>query len=219
MDPSYDRIAGQSKDRLAAISDGIFGVAMTLLLLELRAPDAASVRPGSERDLWHAIAGNGPAFLVYLMSFMTLGIFWVGQQTQLNHLARSDRNLTWLHLAFLFPVTILPFSTRLLTAFVAYRVALLAYWFNIFLLGAMLYLCWRYTDSANLADPKMPPHVKGAVCRRIVLAQTWYAAGAALCLLPISTYWSIGFIILVQLNYAFAPRGWFTRKSTARLLK
>jgi uncharacterized membrane protein len=213
MDPSYDRIAGQSKERLAAISDGIFGVAMTLLLLELHAPDPASVRPGNEWDLLRAIAGNGPAFLVYLMSFMTLGIFWVGQQTQLNQLARSDRNLTWLHLAFLFPVTILPFATRLLTAFVTYRVALLAYWLNIFLLGALLYACWRYTVAADLADPAMPEHVKAAVCRRIVIAQTWYAAGAALCLLPISTFWSIGFIVLVQLNYAFAPRGWFVSKA------
>ena len=215
MNNSYNFLAGQSVERLAVLSDGIFGVAMTLLLLELHAPDTASVRPGSEWDLWHAIVGNGAALAVYLMSFITLGIFWIGQQTQLNNLARSDRNLTWLHLAFLFPVTILPFSTRLLTAFVTYRVALLVYWFNIFLLGASLYACWKYTEAAGLVDPDVPGHVTGTVCRRIVTSQTWYAAGAALCLLPISTYWSIAFIITVQLNYAFAPRDWFARKKPA----
>ena len=51
------------------------------------------------------------------MSFVTLGIFWVGQQTQFNHLNRSERQLTWMHLAFLFGVTLLPFSTRLLAEF------------------------------------------------------------------------------------------------------
>ena len=39
---------------------------------------------------------------MYMMSFMTLGIFWIGQQTQLNHLARSDRSLSWIHMLFLF---------------------------------------------------------------------------------------------------------------------
>jgi len=61
------------------------------------------------------------------MSFIRLGIFWIGQQTQLNHLARSDRGLTWIHILFLFAVTILPFSTRLLAEFTENRVALVVY--------------------------------------------------------------------------------------------
>src|SRR5208283_315968 len=117
MITSYNRIAGQSVERLAALSDGIFGVAMTLLLLELHVPAKELIH--SEADLWQALAGLAPQLVVYLMSFITLGIFWVGQQTQLNHLARSDRHLTWIHLAFLFAVTLLPFSTRLLADFMA----------------------------------------------------------------------------------------------------
>ena len=54
-----------------------------------------------------------PAFVPYFMSFLTLGIFWVGQQTQLNRFARSDRNLTWIHLGFLLAVSLMPFSTGL----------------------------------------------------------------------------------------------------------
>jgi uncharacterized membrane protein len=72
------------------------------------------------------------------MSFLTLGIFSVGQQTQLNHLLQSDRDLSWIHLAFLFAVTLTPFSTMLLAEFVTFRLALLAYWCNILLLGAVL---------------------------------------------------------------------------------
>ena len=86
---SYNQIAGQNAERLAAMSDGIFAVAMTLLLLELRVPARDLVH--SEADLRHALALLSPQLLVYVMSFITLGIFWVGQQTQLNHLARSDR--------------------------------------------------------------------------------------------------------------------------------
>ena len=61
------------------------------------------------------------------MSFLTLGIFWSGQQVQLNHVARTDRSLTWLTFAFLFAVSIMPFSTRLLAGFmrIARRCSLL----------------------------------------------------------------------------------------------
>src|SRR5580658_9411664 len=87
MSTHYNRIAGQSVERLAALSDGVFAVAMTLLVLDLHAPAAEAIH--SERDLLHALAPLAPRLLVYLMSFMTLGIFWVGQQVQLNHLARQ----------------------------------------------------------------------------------------------------------------------------------
>ena len=183
------------------MSDGIFAVAMTLLALDLRAPAAEAVH--SEHDLWHALLSLAPRLLMYMMSFMTLGIFWVGQQTQLNHLRRSDRSLSWIHLAFLFLVTVTPFSTALLAAHTAYRSALLVYWLNIFLLGATLYWSW----VCALVKEDIPPQASSAIKRRIAIAQSLYAFGALLCVF--SPYWSIAFIVLVQLNYVIAPR--FTR--------
>jgi uncharacterized membrane protein len=108
----YNEIAGQSVERLAALSDGVFAVAMTLLVLDLRAPAADAVH--SEADLWHALIALAPRLLVYLMTFLTLGIFWVGQQTQLNYLERGSRELSWTYLGFLFCVTLTPFSTSLI---------------------------------------------------------------------------------------------------------
>ncbi len=110
MTTTYNQIAGRSVERLAALSDGIFAVAMTLLVLDLRAPAVEAVH--SEHDLWRALLALAPRLVMYMMSFMTLGIFWLGQQTQLNHLERSDRSLSWIHLAFLFLVSLTPFSTR-----------------------------------------------------------------------------------------------------------
>src|SRR5208282_1764887 len=191
MDTSYNQVAGQSVERLAALSDGIFGVAMTLLLLELHVPAKELIH--SESDLRSALALLAPQLLVYLMSFLTLGIFWVGQQTQLNHLARSDRSLSWIHIAFLFFVTVTPFST-----------ALLSYWLNIFCLGFALYLSWGCATRLGLVKDDIAPEVPAAVCRRIVVAQGLYAFGALLCI--INTHWSIAFIVAVQLYYAIAPR-------------
>jgi uncharacterized membrane protein len=134
MDRTYNRIAGQSLGRLAALSDGVFAIAMTLIVLEIRIAAPAQVH--SEHDLWLALLALGPRLLMFLVTFMTLGIFWVGQQTQLNLLVRADRNLAWIHIAFLAPVSITPFSTMLMGQFITFRVALAVYWLNILLLGA-----------------------------------------------------------------------------------
>lgn len=202
MTTLYNRIANQSLDRLAALSDGIFAVAMTLLVLDLHLPASEAIH--SEHGLQAALWALAPQLLVYLMSFMTLGIFWNGQQTQFHFFTRSDRDLSWLHLGFLFTITVMPFTTQLLAHFLAYRTALLIYWLNILLPGLLLYASWRYATRAGLLQPDIPVEVRRAVRRRVVFAQSLYALGALLCV--IGTRWSIGFILLVQLNYAFAPR-------------
>ena len=96
-----------------------------------------------------------------------------------------------------------PFSTALLAEYTAYRSALLIYWVNILALGASLYLSWVCAIGTGLVKADMPPHISSAIKRRIVIAQSLYAFGALLCIF--STYWSIAFIALVQLNYAIAP--------------
>jgi uncharacterized membrane protein len=204
MPTLYNRIQGRNLDRLAALSDGIFAVAMTLLVLDLHVPSAAQVH--GERELLASLGAFGPQWIAYCMSFLTLGIFWAGQQTQLNHIGEGTRDLTWIHLGFLFTITMMPLSTRLLAEFISYRVALGIYWLNIFAPGAMLYWSWAYATRHSLIKPDTPDEVRGSICRRILIAQSLYAAGAALCF--IHTWVSIAAIVLVQLNYAVAPRLW-----------
>jgi len=204
----YNQIAGRSVERLAAISDGIFAVAMTLLVLDLHTPAHEFVH--SERDFLHALFTLFPQFITYLMSFLTLAIFWNGQQAQLNVFARANRHLTWIHMGFLFAVSVMPFSTKLLADFIDYRPALLCYWGNVFLLGFVLYCSWRYASRAGLIKDNTPAALSKAIVRRILGAQALYAVGAALCV--VNTYVSIAFIVLVQLNFAGAPRiRWLSR--------
>jgi uncharacterized membrane protein len=134
--PTYNVIAGHSLDRLSGISDGIFAVGMTLLVLGLAVPAANGI--AGEGDLANALAGLLPNAVTYAMSFLTLGIFWVAQQTQFGQLKSSDRNYTWIHLGFLLAVTLVPFSTGLLAHFITFRLALLVYWLNIVVLGFVL---------------------------------------------------------------------------------
>ena len=198
----FNEFAGTNLDRLAGLSDGIFAVGMTLLVLGLSVP---TLRAGaSEGDLWHALLELSPNVLVYTMSFMTLGIFWVGQGTQLNLLARSNRHYSWLQLAFLLSVTLVPFSTALLARYPTLRVALVEYWLNIVLLGLTLLVGLQYGLRASLFKEDMPeaaPLMRG----RIVIAQSLYATATATCIV-FPTWVSIALIFLVQLNYVIAPR-------------
>jgi uncharacterized membrane protein len=77
MPTSYNQITGQSLERLAALSDGIFAVAMTLLVLDLHVPASEVIH--SQGELWHTLAGSAPQLISYIMSFLTLGIFRNGQ--------------------------------------------------------------------------------------------------------------------------------------------
>lgn len=199
---NYNLVAGQDLDRVAALSDGVFAFAMTLLIFNLHIPIGGAIH--TEQALWQSLLNLSPQFLTYFMSFLTLGIFWVGQQTQLNQFARSDRNLTWIMLGFLFLVSVMPFSTALLAGFITYRLALVIYWLNILLLGSTLFLSRRYASKAKLVKEDLSIHEWKAVDKRIIISQSLYAVGALFCI--VNTFISIGIIIVVQLNYVLAPR-------------
>ncbi|MBO0782478.1 MAG: DUF1211 domain-containing protein [Ktedonobacteraceae bacterium] len=210
MRTPYNRIAGENLDRLAALSDGIFAVAMTLLVLNLHIPEALPKGMISIDDgvgLLRALIRHLPNLLAYFMSFLTLGILWVGQQTQLNHFRSVDRNLTWLHLGFLLALTLIPFSTSLLATFITNYVALLIYWLNILLMGVTHFASWRYASHIGHVREDMATEEMSRVHeRRLIIAQSLYALTVIPAFIVKNTSVSIVLIVLIQLNYAIAPR-------------
>jgi|SRR4051794_24249072 uncharacterized membrane protein len=202
MSTDYHAIAGQSLERLAALSDGVFAIAMTLLVLDLRVPVSTAIQ--SEIQLWFALIALAPRLVAYGLSFMTLGIFWVGQQTQLNSFAHSDRTLAWIHIGFLLAVSLLPFSTGLLAEFFTYRVAVVIYWLNLLLLGVMLWWSIRYAWGAHLMNDEAAREQRVTQERRIVQYQALYFGSMLLCV--INTYVSIACLILLQISSIVAVR-------------
>lgn len=214
MPISYHRFAGSSLGRLAALSDGVFAVAMTLLVLDLKAPSApkrvqhpiwSGGGGGSEHFVLHGLLHHvAPRLLPYAMSFLTLGIFWVGQQAQLESFTRSTRALTWIHLTFLLAVTVMPFSTGLLAQDETYRVAMAVYWLNLLALGVVLFISLEYADTAGLISDQTTDEMRAALKRRIVVYQCLYALAALTSL--INTYLAIGLLVALQLNSVISPR-------------
>ena len=207
--PTYNQVAGdRSLDRIGALSDGLFAIAMTIIVLEIRVPD---VQPHTDAALLGAIGQLGPRFLTYFLSFLTLGIFWNAQHAQLNYVARADRNFAWLQLVYLSIVALMPFSTSLLAEFIDLRVAFLVYWLNLYLLGVGLYAAWWYANRADLLTADASPGVRYAFRRRIVVYQVAYGVGAVVAML-VGTLPALAWVLLTQLNSAIAPRlPWVSR--------
>ena len=161
MTSQYNELSGQSVERLKALADGVFAVAMTLLVLDLRLPEGEA---DDNAALWHQLQHLGPQFAAYLLSFTMLGTFWLAQHTFLERCRRSDRMLSWATLSFLFFVSTLPFSASTL------------YWGN--LLGLGVALGWQifHADHQELVHD---PTDLALVRHRLFLAQSLYAVAAA----------------------------------------
>lgn len=95
------------KSRLEAFADGVFAIAITLLVLDIEVPTGTG-------SFWRALAEEWPSFLGYLVSFVFIGGLWVNHVSVTRLVRRGDSTLYGLHLLVLFFVAILPFSTRLM---------------------------------------------------------------------------------------------------------
>ena len=95
-----------SKNRLEAFSDGVFAVAITLLVLEIAVPTG--------NDLWHRLGDEWPSFASFFVSFWVIGIIWVNHHGVIDHLKRADRGVLYLNLLVLMSVVLIPFTTALM---------------------------------------------------------------------------------------------------------
>jgi uncharacterized membrane protein len=198
----YNQLAGKKVQRIEALSDGVFAIALTLLILDIKVPVSEAIK--TEGDLFNSFCTLTPKFLSYFLSFMTLGIFWTGHCAQLSFIEKSDRHLNWISLFFLLFVSVVPFTTAFLSEHIQFKLSIALYWLNIFALGAMLYIHWCYADKHGYVTLKEEERkaVTRALLNRIVIAQAMYAFAALLCFINI--YLSIAITILIQVNYAFA---------------
>ena len=148
-----DRPGLRRTARLEAFSDGVFAIAITLLVLDLAVP----VTKQSEQHLLDTVVDEWPGYLGYLVSFSTVGALWLGHNAITDYLDRADATLLRLNLLLLFFVSFLPFPTRLLSEFIASdraeRVAVTFYGLTLLIAGALLALFWRYALRARLVRP------------------------------------------------------------------
>ena len=166
---------GLTKSRIEALSDGIFAVAMTLLVLDIKPPEVTKVAalPRELLALW-------PRCLSYAVSFLMLGIYWVGQHNQFHLIRCADRTLLWINIVFLMAISFVPFSTALLSAYPLQPSAQTVYGGNLIAIGLLLLWHWTYaTHRHRLVDPELDDRMIRAVIKRILIGPALFTLAIA----------------------------------------
>ncbi len=102
-------------DRLLTLSDGVVAIALTLLVLQLKVPSLSQVtNPNSAAQLAAALGREGDQLISYVISFYVVAQFWLVHHRVFRHLAGQREGLAWWNFAFLFTITIMPFTSALL---------------------------------------------------------------------------------------------------------
>jgi uncharacterized membrane protein len=133
---------GLSKHRLEALTDGIFAVAMTLLVIELKVPEPESVHDPSE--LARGVVRLIPTFIAWIISFFVLAIFWFSHHRLFHHVRAVDPKLLWLNVLYLSLVSLMPFSSALSGEYGRMLLSQWVYSSNMMLLALLGLLKWRH---------------------------------------------------------------------------
>jgi uncharacterized membrane protein len=191
-----------SSARLEALTDGIFAIAMTLLVLD--------VRPPAEIDLPH-LAEVVPSVIALAISFLVLGTLWFGHRTQFQLVPNADHPVVWLNIAMLGFVSLVPFSAALLARAPTNRVAVVFYGCNLALASLAHAVMWIYaTSRPELVGRELPPAFRNRTRLLALMPFGGYALGTVLgLLLPVA-----GLVVFVLTPFPFVS-GLFYRLSPA----
>jgi uncharacterized membrane protein len=143
-----------SLKRVEALSDGIFAIAMTILVLNITIPEQSLVHKiGLHQALWK----NLNEFITYFMSFFLLGIFWMIQHKQLHALIKTNQTHIWMTLIMLMFVCLIPFSASLESDYSSDWIATFIFASNMLIVGILFLLMWHHaTHKHRLVDGNMP---------------------------------------------------------------
>jgi uncharacterized membrane protein len=144
----YDR--QHDPARLLALSDGVFAIVITLLVLEIHVPDLAQ-----GQTLNDALREVRPSFIAFLISFLVTAIAWAGHRDLFALIRRTDRSLVWLNALYLLPISVLPFGAALISRYEREPVALRMYGFLLLLIALTRVSVWLYATNRPhlLFDP------------------------------------------------------------------
>ena len=194
--------SGLSKTRIEALTDGIFAIAMTLMVFDIKVSPLAHM---NRLNLQHELIQLWPRFLAYVISFIMLGVYWVGHHNQYHYIRRTDRPFLWINIFFLMGVSLIPFSTGLLGQFPEDRAALAVYGLNLIMVGGFLYAAWSYAArNYRLVESHMHPEVVRLAKYRIAVGPA--ASILAICVSFVSGRWSLVIFALIPLLYLIPGR-------------
>ena len=183
-----------SKGRVEALTDGIFAIAMTLLVLELKVPDLPkSVASG---ELLHRLGADGPVFVSFLISFLYCGVLWLLHHLAMHFFKNMQVVLVWLNLLFLMSIAVLPFSCALLGHFIHNRAAVEIYFGNMLMAAVLLSMQWLFARRRRLINEE-DPHAARAMGQRLMIFPVAIMGGMVAAIYkPLAGFYAMSLILL-----------------------
>ena len=181
--------------RIEAFSDGVFAIAITLLILEIKVPQPAAA------PLAHQLARQWPSYISYVISFSFIGIMWINHHRLFNHIRRSNHGLMIFNMLLLLGVTFVPYPTSVLAAYLRrpdQRLAAVFYNGTYFFIAVFFNLLWRHAKSHKdrLFGNEVDVAAVQEIDRRYAIGLSAYAVCAVLA------WWNVA--ASLTLNVALA---------------
>jgi uncharacterized membrane protein len=191
--------------RLEAFSDGVFAIAITLLILEVKIPHLQDVGPNS---LAQQLLQLWPSYGAYILSFVMIGIYWANHHYICRYFVRSDHAFNLLHVLFLMCVAFIPFPTAILGQYVTHpesqRTAVAFYALGMLLPAFTWLLIWLYASCGHrLLEPTLDSRFVHRLTRQFIVSNVLYAGALAVaCWLPLV---SLAICVGLTLLYLLPP--------------
>jgi len=203
--PENSREQEKETGRIEAFSDGIFAVAITLLILNIAVPPQKT-----ESALADALLSNWHIYLAFATSFSTVGVMWMNHHRLFNLIKFSDNGLLVLNLLLLFLIVFVPFPTSLLTQYLerGYRLPAALYSATFVVLAICFNLLWRYASHQNrLLGTQANAQMVHAITRQYMWGPVLYlvAFGLAFFSPPASVAWNLLLALFFALPARMAP--------------
>jgi len=159
--------------RLEALGDGIFGVAMTILVIELALPE---IKEATLHSFLTALQKVWRPFMCYGISFIVLGIMWFGHRMMFEYVGKTNRYFIFLGVLFYMMICLVPFSTRFLGAETFTWPAILLYGLNLSLCNLTLFAQWSYgINRPSLMERELPAEVRKEAKMLFLLSPVVYS--------------------------------------------
>lgn len=187
-------------ERITAFSDGIFAIAITLLVFQLAVPSDLP-----QGGLWAYLPKLLPDLAGNFITFIVLGIYWVGHHNMFKHIKRHDRVLMWLNILFLMCVAMMPFFARLISRYGSDSIALVLYAFWLMLTGFVLDIIWWHASrNRRLVDESIDPDLVVFIHRRVLIAPFLYLLSIGLAFIS-PTLTKIVFLVVILIYVIPTP--------------
>lgn len=201
MEP--ESAAEKETGRVEAFSDGVFAIAITLLVLDLKVPNASASTRLSE-----SLAKQWPTYLAFLISFFFIGVMWINHHRLFTHIRRTDHTLLVFNGLLLMGVTVVPFTTALLAAYLGHPdgdVAAMVYSGAYIVIAIFFNLLWRHAATGNrLLGRSADMQAVRALTRQYLFGPVLYLICFGLAWVSVTA--SLALNIALALFFALPPK-------------